>query len=179
MLTLPRILITTTAVAVVSLLAAALPSAPALAKGEPVDCSKRANKSKPECKKNREDAGDDQLYFAGYWLARAGKYDEALSYLRQARNPEDPRFLTYIGFATRKLGDHETAMTFYGRALANDPNFVVARAYLGEAFLEKGDLAKAREQLGEIAARCGTSCSEHQELSAQIDAYAKSSDVRG
>ena len=179
MLTLPRVLMSVTAAAAVLLAATALPTLPAFAKGEPVDCSKKANKSKPECKKNREDAGDDQLYYAGYWLARAGKYDEALTYLRQARNPEDPRFLTYIGFATRKLGDHGTAMTYYGRALTNDPNFVIARAYLGEAFLEKGNLAKAQEQLGEIAARCGTACAEHQELSAQIEAYVKTAATRG
>ncbi len=179
MLTLSRRVIAVTATVLVSFAVSTLPSAPAFAKGEPVDCSKKANKSKPECKKNREDAGDDQLYYAGYWLARAGKYDEALSYLRQARNPDDPRFLTYIGFATRKLGDSATAMTFYNRALANNPNFVIARAYLGEAFLETGNVAKAREQLDEIASRCGTSCIEHQELSAQIDAHLKTPAVRG
>lgn len=160
--------------------AAALLSAPtsAVAKGEPVDCTIKANKTKPECKKNREDLGDNELYYAGYWLARAGKYEQALTYLRQAKNTNDPRFLTYIGFATRKLGDHDTAMQYYDRALAVDANFVIARAYLGEAFLDKGDLAKAEQQLSEIETRCGAACLEHQELSAQIDAFKLKSSKR-
>jgi tetratricopeptide (TPR) repeat protein len=152
---------------------------PAQAKGEPVDCSKKANKNKPECKKNREDLGDNELYYAGYWLARAGKYEQALTYLNQAKNPNDPRFLTYIGFATRKLGDHDKAMGYYDRALKLDANYVIARAYLGEAFLDKGELSKAVEQLGEIEKRCGTSCLEHQELGAQIEAYKTKAAVRG
>ena len=165
----------------VSATAAALLSAPptAVAKGEPIDCTIKANKKKPECKKNREDLGDNELYYAGYWLARAGKYEQALTYLRQAKNPNDPRFLTYIGFATRKMGDHETAMQYYDRALAVDANFVIARAYLGEAFLDKGELDKAERQLSEIEARCGANCLEYQELSTQIDAFKSKSHTRG
>jgi tetratricopeptide (TPR) repeat protein len=144
---------------------------PAVAKGESVDCSKKANKSKPECKKNREDLSDNELYYAGYWLARAGRYEQALTYLTQAKNQNDPRFLTYIGFATRKLGDHDKAMTFYDRALSIDADFVIARAYLGEAYLDKGDLSKAEAQLSEIEKRCGAACLEHQELSVQIEAF--------
>ena len=81
---------------------------------------------------------------------------------------QDERILTYIGFATRKLGDHDTAMGFYARALAMNPNYTVARAYLGEAFLDKGETAKAREQLAEIATRCGTTCVEYRELEAEF-----------
>ena len=110
---------------------------------------------------------DQQLYYAGYWLARTGQYAEALTYLNKAQ-VQDERILTYIGFATRKLGDHDTAMSFYYRALAMNPNYTVARAYLGEAHLEKGDAAKAREQLAEIALRCGTTCVEYKELDAEI-----------
>ncbi len=161
--------------------AAAILTAPiqAVAKGEPVDCRIKANKTKPECKKNREDLGDNELYYAGYWLARAGKYEQALTYLRQAKNADDPRFLTYIGFATRKLGDHDAAMQYYDRALAVDADFVIARAYLGEAFLDKGDVAKAEQQLGEIEKRCGAACLEYQELSAQIDVFKSKSPTRG
>lgn len=156
-----------------------LAAVPAIAKGEPVDCTKKANKNKPECKKNREDLGDNELYYAGYWLARAGRYQEALTYLRQAKSADDPRFLTYIGFATRKLGDHDKAMGYYDRALKIDADFVIARAYLGEAYLDKGDLAKASEQLSEIEKRCGTTCVEHQELSTQIEAFRARAAING
>ena len=168
------------ALLITGLTAAAMLSAPTLvlAKGEPIDCKIKSNKTKPECKKNREDLGDNELYYAGYWLARAGKYEQALTYLRQAKNANDPRFLTYIGFATRKLGDHDAAIQYYDRALAVDANFVIARAYLGEAFLDKGELAKAEQQLSEIETRCGASCLEYQELSVQIDAFKSKAPTR-
>ena len=47
----------------------------------------------------------------------------------------DERILTYIGFATRKLGRTDEAMGFYNRALTMNPNYSVARAYMGEGFL--------------------------------------------
>jgi tetratricopeptide (TPR) repeat protein len=148
-----------------------LPPPAVHAKGEPsVDCSKKANKKKPQCR-NVKPETDEELYYAGYWLARAGKYDAALGYLRQARNPDDPRFLTYIGFALRKQGKWDEAMGYYQRALALNADFVVARAYLGEAYLEQGDLARAKAELSEILARCGASCVEYGELAAEIERF--------
>jgi tetratricopeptide (TPR) repeat protein len=136
-----------------------------------VDCKLAKNKNKPECRQKSAALSDDELYYAGYWLARAGRYAEALSYLRQARSTSDPRILNYMGFTTRKLGDVATAIGYYNRALEVDPNYTVARAYLGEAYLQMLDAAKAREQLAEIERRCGTGCLEYAELSAQIDAF--------
>jgi Tfp pilus assembly protein PilF len=113
---------------------------------------------------------DAELFYAGYWLARNGKYAEALGYLRQASG-EDVRVLTYIGFATRKLGDVDAAMGFYNRALQLNPDYSVARAYMGEGFLAKGDLNAARGQLAEIAQRCGATCAEYGDLAQHIAAY--------
>ncbi|MFM9942730.1 MAG: tetratricopeptide repeat protein [Hyphomicrobiaceae bacterium] len=136
-----------------------------------VDCSKPANKNKAACKNKHRELSDDDLFYAGYWLARKGEYTLALHYLNQAQDANDPRIQTYIGYATRKLGDWNQAMMHYTRALEANPNYTVARAYMGEAFLQKGDKAKAVEQLGEIAARCGVTCDEYKELA---DALAKS-----
>jgi tetratricopeptide (TPR) repeat protein len=115
---------------------------------------------------------DDELFYAGYWLARTGRYAEALGYLSLARDRSE-RVLTYIGFATRKLGDVDAAMPFYAEALAKNPNFTVARAYLGEAYLAKGEPEKARRELGEIERRCGKSCAEYADLLGHIAAYDK------
>ncbi len=93
---------------------------------------------------------DDELFYAGYWLAKNGRYADALTYLNLART-KDARVLTYIGFATRKQGDVEAALPLYAAALAKDPNFVVARAYLGEAYLTKNEPARAKAELAEIA----------------------------
>lgn len=114
----------------------------------------------------------DDLFYAGYWLARTGEYEKALGYLTLADN-NDPRVVTYIGFATRKLGDVEGAMPHYRRALKLNPDYSVARAYMGEAFLEKNEPAKAKQQLNEIANRCGTSCAEYRDLAQHISAFEK------
>jgi tetratricopeptide (TPR) repeat protein len=110
------------------------------------------------------------LFYAGYWLARTGKYQEALGYLALADH-NDPRVVTYIGFATRKLGDVDAALPHYRRALDLNPNYSVARAYMGEAFLQKNEPAKAKAELAEIATRCGTGCAEYLDLAAHIAAY--------
>lgn len=110
---------------------------------------------------------DEDLFYAGYWMARTGRYAEAISYLQQSANP-DARTLTYIGFATRKSGDVDGAFPYYRKALALDPNFVVARAYLGEAHLSRGDVSAARSELAEIARRCGAACAAYDDLARHI-----------
>lgn len=132
-----------------------------------VDCSKAANKNKAACKK-KTSLTDDELFFAGYWLARDGHYADAIEFLSEVKNANDARALTYLGFANRKLGHVDTAMGFYARALAADPNYTIARAYLGEAYLGLGRKADAVAELGEIATRCGTTCEEYLELAAAI-----------
>jgi tetratricopeptide (TPR) repeat protein len=69
--------------------------------------------------------------------------------------------LNSIGYSTRKLGDVDKGIEYYHQALAIDPNFAKARQYLGEAYLQKGDVAKAKEQLTEIADRCGGPCDDY------------------
>jgi tetratricopeptide (TPR) repeat protein len=115
-------------------------------------------------------ATDAELFYAGYWLAKSGDYQAALAYLRRAQAP-DARILTYIGFATRKLGDTDGALGYYARALAMNPDYTVARAYLGEAFLIKDEPAKAKIELAEIEKRCGTACAEYAELAEHIARY--------
>jgi tetratricopeptide (TPR) repeat protein len=113
---------------------------------------------------------DDELFYAGYWLAKNGRYADALTYLNLAR-AKDARVLTYIGFATRKQGDVDAALPLYAAALAQNPDFVVARAYLGEAYLTKNEPARAKAELAEIAARCGTTCAAFVDLDRHIRDY--------
>lgn len=158
-----------------SLTLAVMPGPPAVADFDPpvkkkVDCTKPENKNKPACKPNHS-ASDDEIYNAGYWMARSGKFAEALAVFRTAGDQNDPRILTGIGFATRKLGDVDAAFAYYDRALARDPGLVLTRAYLGEAHLMKDDVAAAEVQLREIVQRCGTSCEAYAHLAAHIAAY--------
>ena len=111
---------------------------------------------------------NEELYANGYKLAKAGDYQGALEFLTAGTDSKDVRFLTMIGYSTRKLGRIEEGMAFYAQALAIDPNSVNTREYLGEAYLQKKDLTNAKAQLVEIANRCGTTCEPYTELNVQI-----------
>jgi tetratricopeptide (TPR) repeat protein len=56
-----------------------------------------------------------------------------------------------IGYTSRKLNDYDNAFKAYEKCLSIKWDYAPAREYLGEAWLEKGDLAKAREQLVMLA----------------------------
>ena len=113
----------------------------------------------------------EDIYAIGYWMAKRGEYEDAIRTLKRAEDAGDARVLTYIGFSTRKLGDVETAMDYYERAVALDPNYMSAREYMGEAFLQRGDLAGAMGQLDEIQSRCGAQCEEFNALSNAIKTF--------
>ena len=137
-------------------------------------CSKYG-KSTAAYKKCRKAAGyamnNEELYAAGYQLAKAGDYQGALEFLNDGTDKNDTRFLTMIGYSTRKLGKVDEGMAFYAQALAIDPNSVTTREYLGEAYLQKKDVSSAKAQLVEIQNRCGTTCESFTELNTKIDEY--------
>ncbi len=112
--------------------------------------------NKGECV-NAQDSklDDDTLYNAARELAYAGQYGNALNVLDAAENQSDPRILTYKGFASRKAGDLDAGMNYYHAALTIDPDFILARSYMGQALAGTGDLEGAKAQLAEISARGG------------------------
>jgi len=52
-----------------------------------------------------------------------------------------------LGYTARKTGDYDKAFKAYDRCLAIKPDYAAAREYLGEAWLDKGDAKKARDQM--------------------------------
>ncbi len=114
---------------------------------------------------------DGELFAEAVSLIRAEHYAEALELLWAIEACDDPKVLNYIGFSTRKLGDLETGIKYYHRALEIDPDYALAREYLGEGYLEKGDLAAAKGELAQIEARCGTGCREYAVLDRAIADY--------
>ncbi|MEO9340132.1 tetratricopeptide repeat protein [Mesorhizobium sp. SB112] len=116
---------------------------------------------------------DESIYEGGRDLAAIGSYEEAIAVLKLAKNQDDPRILNYLGYANRKAGRIEEGLTYYRRALEANPDYTLAREYLGEAHLLLGDVASAREQLSEIGKRCGEGCKEFAVLASQIEAYTK------
>ncbi len=99
--------------------------------------------------------GDDALYEAAREFAYAGQYENALTALRAMENQRADRVLTYMGFTLRKSGAAEQGMAYYSAALEANPDNLLARAYLGQAYVELGDLERATVQLAEIRARGG------------------------
>jgi len=112
---------------------------------------------------------DEDLYQNGAALAQAGEYDWALTVLAAIRNQNDPRVLNYTGYSLRKSGHLDEAIGKYRKALAINPNFVLAREYLGEGYAAAGRVDLAKAELIEIASRCGTTCEEYQELAEHIE----------
>ncbi len=126
--------------------------------------------SKKSCKKRKNTELDlnNQLYAQGRLLARTGDYAKAIAVLNRA-NQSDPHVLNYLGYSHRKSGDLTTAIRYYKAALAIDPDFVLAREYLGEGYVKAGRLDLAKLELEQIGRRCGKGCKEYVELAAVID----------
>ncbi len=108
-------------------------------------------------------------------LVEAADYEEALEVLvtLNRNEPGNADVLNMLGFAHRKLGRVETAFDYYRDALVIEPRHLGANEYLGELYLETGELEKAEERLGELVAACPSGCEERDELSEAIAAYRK------
>ncbi len=111
---------------------------------------------------------DQSLTTYAYVLAKEGRYEEALQTLDLLKNPNTAEALNYRGYATRKLGRTDEGIGYYLQAVALDPNYTLVREYLGEAYLVKGDMARAKEQLAQIEKLCGTTCEPYGELAEAI-----------
>ena len=122
---------------------------------------------------------DQDFYDEARALVDEGQFAAALEILTHIKKQEQPRVLNYIGYTTRKLGDVDKGLDYYQRALALDPNYLRAREYLGEGYLQKGDVGKAREQLIEIADRCGNECEEYAKLEKAILAFVSDGKASG
>ncbi|MEO1100798.1 MAG: tetratricopeptide repeat protein, partial [Pseudomonadota bacterium] len=91
--------------------------------------------------------------------------------LREARDAFGPHpdVLTYLGFANRKQGNHDVALAYYSAALDVAPGHLGAHEYLGEYFVEIGDMTAARSQLDTLNVLCPFGCAEHTELEQWIE----------
>jgi tetratricopeptide (TPR) repeat protein len=108
------------------------------------------------CRKPKEtNFTDDQIYMNARELAYDGQYETALELLDRAANPNDPRILNYKGFANRKAGNTAVAMDYYQAAIAIDPDYILARSYMGQGFVAEGRIEDAQAQLREIELRGG------------------------
>ena len=132
------------------------------AAGGDVDTPPKPTQTTTECsdgqifvEADKQSFNDNDRYKAVRELAYAGAYDRAAKILASADLPNDPRFLNYRGFIARKQGDMAQALELYTAAISIDPDYLLARSYMGQGLAASGDLDGAKEQLTEIAMRGG------------------------
>ena len=129
-------------------------------------------------------AGDDDTggtdetrstYERAVMLVEEADYEDALRVLEKLNREESGNadVLNMLGFAHRKLGRVEAAFGYYREALTIEPRHLGANEYLGELYLESGELQKAEGRLAELAIACPSGCEERDELAEAIAAYKK------
>jgi tetratricopeptide (TPR) repeat protein len=73
-----------------------------------------------------------------------------------------------MGFSLRKTGDYKQAYTFYRKALDFDPDHKGALEYLGELYVETGQIEKAKENEDRLKVLCPSGCEELADLQKAI-----------
>jgi Tfp pilus assembly protein PilF len=106
----------------------------------------------------------------GIGFANAQKYDDAVSALESALavDPRNRQAFVQLGSVAQKQGLPGKAIRFYREALLIEPNDIAALAGQGDALVQKGAVAKARENLARIKQLCVTTCAEQDKLAAAI-----------
>ena len=107
----------------------------------------------------------------GSMLVEYEMYEDAITYLNRAdsEDPNNADVHNLLGFSYRKLGKYETAYRHYQKALSIDPEHRGALEYLGELYVETGQLGKAKQQLARLDSACTLKCSEYKKLKQLIE----------
>lgn len=127
---------------------------------------------------------DDDGPASEYSLARQamddGDYEIAIDKLAaiHEKEPGDADVLNMLGYGYRKIGNFDQARGYYLQALAVDPDHRGANAYMGELYLETGELAKAEERLAVLDKECWLGCDEFTELKDSIAKYKTENNIQ-
>ena len=98
-------------------------------------------------------------------------YAGALAELRDlAEDTQQADVYNLLGYTLRKTGDFQTSLSYYTKALELQPDHKAAWEYLGELYVEIGNLDKAKEQLSALRRLCPDGCEEREDLQKAIDA---------
>ena len=101
------------------------------------------------------------------------KYQDAISELQQLlkESPTDADMLNLLAYSQRKLRRFDEALVNYQKALDIEPEHRGANEYLGELYLQLGQLDKAQERLQVLDKACFFGCDEFDELEEAIETY--------
>ena len=99
------------------------------------------------------------------------KFKKALDAANEAvqLDPKYHEAWNLVGYTSRKLGNYDQALKAYATCLDIKPDYAPAREYLGEAYVELGQIDKAREQL--VMLDHQEAADEAKTLKSKIDAW--------
>jgi tetratricopeptide (TPR) repeat protein len=116
-------------------------------------------------------------------LIKHEDYAKAIPHLEAAlaKRPHDADILNYLGYTHRMVGmseavtvrdvDFKTSLAYYEQALAIDPNHKGVHEYLGELYLQMGDLNAAHHEMDQLVILCPDGCDERDTLNKALAAY--------
>lgn len=115
----------------------------------------------------------DADFTAGQNAVKQKKWREAIPLLENVikRDEKNADAWNLLGYAYRNLGEMEKSFANYERALSINPQHRDAHEYIGEAYLQVGNLAKAEEHLRILDKLCWLPCEQHSDLKAKIEEY--------
>ena len=99
------------------------------------------------------------------WAGAAGMLRDAL-----AKDPNNAGYHNLYAYSIRKGANPDMNLVFkhYNEALRIDPKHRGAHEYIGEAYLMVGNVAKAKEHLGQLDKLCFFGCTEYTDLKKSI-----------
>jgi len=102
------------------------------------------------------------------WLKAQDRLKKAL-----ADSPNNADYHNLLAYTTRKGPNPDMDFVFkqYQEALRIDPKHKGAHEYIGEAYLQVGDLAKAKEHLAALNKICFFGCEEYSDLKKEVAEY--------
>lgn len=124
---------------------------------------------------NASAANDDAVVVAAKaaiarqdWLGAQAGLKQAL-----ADKPNNANYHNLYAYSMRKgpNPDMEQVFKHYNEALRIDPRHKGAHEYIGEAYLQVGDLAKAKEHLAALDRICFFGCEEYTDLKKDVAEY--------
>ncbi len=112
----------------------------------------------------------DPDFAAGESAMKAGRFADAMAFFMRAtiRLPNNADLWNEIGYTSRHLGNLPQALAAYQKALGIDPKHRGATEYLGELYVQAGNLGLAEQQLDRLRQLCPAGCPEYRQLMAAI-----------
>ena len=85
-----------------------------------------------------------------------------------AANPRSADGFNLLGYSLRNLKKYDESLVAYKQALTLDPKHKGAHEYIGIAYVQMGQLDKAKEHLASLDKICPLSCEEYRDLKKAI-----------